>query len=147
MRHLWDLNAVIKYALKSELKCRNSRKCGHSRSGEAVGERQREERTSFVLILLQRITTNLCLGRSSPSTHSPIGSGLISMPTYPTNALSLAPPSSVVYGNMCARVRPLFTSKNSVLLPKHKRCREGKLPVCAGAPLSGLLMLHALERD
>lgn len=71
-----------------------------------VKKQSEEQSRPFVLTLLQRINTNLCLGRSLPAIHSPIGSDLIWMFTIQQPDISLAPSTTMadsMYVFMCVK--------------------------------------------
>lgn len=99
-----------------------------------VSVRKKSGREKSVLILLQRITTNLCLGPSLPTIHSPIGSGLIWMSTIQQPAISLAPSTTMAFSNMCVGVRIIH----------HQRAvsaQQGNSPI-----VSGMSLLQALKQ-
>lgn len=65
-----------------------------------VRKQSEEQRRPFVLTLLQRINTNLCLGCSLPAIYFPIGSDLIWMFTIQQPDISLAPSTTMADSNM-----------------------------------------------
>lgn len=106
---------------------------------DTVSVRKKSGRERSVLILLQRITTNLCLGPSLSTIHSPIGSGLIWMSTIQQPAVSLAPSTTMADSDICVGVRIINHQKAA-------SARQGNCPIVLVHDCSGMLSLQALKQ-
>lgn len=87
---------------------------------------------SVLLTLRQRIITNLCLGHSLPTMHSPIGFDLIWTP--PSSKLSCHwLPRNTVAAHRSACAHAFETENQSLTVSSNKQRRRKKHPGCAAS--------------
>lgn len=92
----------MKYVSMRDKNYENSKNYDHTK---------RERRTKSLISLLQRITSNLCLGPSLPTTLSSIGSGLIWMSIIQQAAISLAPLTTMADSSVSVFVYEIHQQK------------------------------------